>query len=98
MAESEWAKLVSELVEERGVTRLARMTDVSRGVIYKWMEGTTPEATTVIQFAKALGVPPVAALITAGYLDDDTSCNGPQPLETVPDDELLNEVKRRFNR
>ncbi|WP_312979508.1 helix-turn-helix transcriptional regulator [Corynebacterium sp.] len=98
MAESEWAKLVSKLVEERGVTRLARMANVSRGVIYKWMEGTTPEATTVIQFAKSLGVPPVAALVTAGYLDDDISYEGPKSLEAVPDDDLLDEVKRRFNR
>jgi transcriptional regulator with XRE-family HTH domain len=99
-----WAFLQAEL-DERGwnIAELARKSDVDRSVITRWRDGGDATVTNARKVAAALGVPLLRILVHAGVLTDSEVAG--VELHTVPldpaalsDDELLVEIRRRFQR
>jgi len=93
-----WAKYVNDAIHDHIPAEAARRSNLSRSTITRWMAGSTPDPKDVIRFARAYGRSPGSALVAAGYLTDADLDGEQYDISSVPDDALLDEVRRRFNR
>ena len=93
-----WAKYVNDAIRDHIPAEAARRSNLSRSTITRWMAGSTPDPKDVIRFARAYGRSPGSALVAAGYLTDADLDGEQYDISSVPDDALLDEVRRRFNR
>lgn len=93
-----WAKYVSDAIHDHTPAEAARRTNLSRSTLTRWLAGSTPDPKDVIRFARAYGRPPGSALVAAGYLTTEDLEGEQYDIASVPDETLLDEVRRRFNR
>lgn len=92
-----WAEYVNDAIHDHTPAEAARRTNLSRSTITRWLAGSTPDPKDVIRFARAYGRSPQTALVTAGYLEK-CEVDDRQDVTSIPDEALLNEIRRRFNR
>ena len=95
-----WAEYVRRVTRSVSQTEIADKTGVAQTAIGRWLRGDTgaPRAESVVAFAKAVGRPPVEALIAAGYLepsDAGQTVSVGQSIREFSIDELLDELRRR---
>ena len=99
MTES-WAQYVRRATQGTTQAQLALVTGVAQTAIGRWLRGETeaPRAESVVGFARAIGKPPVEALVAAGYLTPSEAAQHIEvlnPLSDVATDDLLEELRRR---
>lgn len=99
MAET-WAQYVRRATQGTTQIQLALVTGVAQTAIGRWLRGETaaPRAESVVAFARAIGKPPVEALVAAGYLmpyEVEQRIEVTQPLSDYGTDDLLDELRRR---
>lgn len=80
--------------------KAAELAGVNAAAIGRWIRGETdaPRAESVVAFARALGLPPVEALVAAGYLAPGEASHAIEVrngISDYSDVELLDELKRR---
>lgn len=100
MNRESWAEYVRRVTRSMTQTQIAEKTGVAQTAIGRWLRGETgaPRAESVVAFARAVGKPPVEALIAAGYLHPDevaATASVQSSVREFTTDELLNEVRRR---
>ena len=100
MQRETWAEYVRRVTRSVSQTEIADKTGVAQTAIGRWLRGDTgaPRAESVVAFAKAVGRPPVEALIAAGYLepaDADATVSVGQSIQEFSTDALLDELRRR---
>ena len=96
-ATTPWAEYVNSAIWDHTPAEAARRANLSRSTITRWLAGSTPDPKDVIRFARAYGRSPQTALVTAGYLDKG-EVDSSQDVTAIPDEVLLSEIRRRFNR
>lgn len=99
MTES-WAQYVRRATAGTTQVQLALVTGVAQTAIGRWLRGDTaaPCAESVVAFARAIGKPPVEALVAAGYLLPSEAAQRIEvthPLSDYSTDDLLEELRRR---
>lgn len=99
-----WAFLQAEL-DERGwnIAELARKSDVDRSVITRWRDGGDVTVANARKVSGALGVPLLRVLVHARVLTDSEAAGVELQGATLDpgvlsDDDLLAEIRRRFQR
>lgn len=100
MNRENWAEYVRRVTRSMSQTEIADKAGVAQTAVGRWLRGDTgaPRAESVVAFARAIGRPPVEALIAAGYLEpgDATETASVQAsIRDVSTDELLDELRRR---
>lgn len=100
MNRESWAEYVRRVTRSMSQTEIAEKSGVAQTAVGRWLRGDTgaPRAESVVAFARAVGKPPIEALIAAGYLEPDEACGIASVQSSIRDfttDELLNEVRRR---
>ena len=67
-----WAEYLRRITAGATQTQIAEQIGIGRLSVCNWLHGKTlPKAETVITVARALGRPPVEALVVASYLAAD---------------------------
>ncbi|HPY25393.1 MAG TPA: helix-turn-helix transcriptional regulator [Mycobacterium sp.] len=99
MAEN-WAQYVRRATQGTTQVQLALVTGVAQTAIGRWLRGETaaPRAESVVAFARAIGKPPVEALVAAGYLTSQEAAQRIEVTRAINDystDDLLEELRRR---
>ncbi|WP_328358363.1 helix-turn-helix domain-containing protein [Mycobacterium sp. NBC_00419] len=99
MAET-WAQYVRRATQGTTQVQLALVTGVAQTAIGRWLRGETaaPRAESVVAFARAIGKPPVEALVAAGYLTPSEAAQRievNQALSEYSTNDLLDELRRR---
>lgn len=100
MASESWAEYVRRVTAHMTQAKAAEMAGVNSAAIGRWMRGEieAPRAESVVSFARALGVPPVEALVAAGFLHTNEASHAIEVRTAITDYsdvELLDELKRR---
>jgi transcriptional regulator with XRE-family HTH domain len=99
MAQETWAEYVQRATAGMSQQQIADKTGLEKTGISRWLRGmNVPRAESVVTFARCLGLPPVDALIAAGYLTIDEFPKVVHTRGTISDystDELLAEIRRR---
>lgn len=103
MASETWAEYVRRVTAHITQAKAAELAGVNPAAIGRWIRGDTdaPRAESVVSFARALGRPPVEALVAAGYLQVGEASHSIEvrtPISDYTDIELLDELKRRATR
>jgi hypothetical protein len=91
---------VSRVAGDRQNREVAAAIGVDSSAISRWKTGEQPAFKNVITFARAFNRSPVEALIAAGYLelsDAFAPVELAKSITQVPDDELWQEVHRRWD-
>lgn len=97
--ESFW-EYVSRIAEHRQNREIAAMIGVDSSAISRWKTGEQPAFKNALAFARAFNRPAVEALVAAGYLDvSDAFAHVAlyTSIQAVPDEELWQEVHRRWD-
>lgn len=96
-----WKAYVQRHLAGRTQAELASVAGVSQTAVSRWLKGTQgADARVAIDLARAVGDPPLQALVAAGFLTDAEAKVRPsaQPsFDSLNDDELLAEVRRRMS-
>jgi transcriptional regulator with XRE-family HTH domain len=100
MAPETWAEYVARVTADIPQKRVAELTGIDQTGVSRWQRGRNkPNAEKVVAFAKALGRPPIEALLAAGYLTRGDVAAGVVEIHTslaqFTTDELLAEIRRR---
>jgi transcriptional regulator with XRE-family HTH domain len=95
-----WAQYVRRATQGTTQAQLALVTGVAQTAIGRWLRGETeaPRAESVTAFARAIGKPPVEALVAAGYLTPTEAAQRIEinrPLSDYSTDDLLDELRHR---
>ncbi len=95
-----WAQYVRRATHGTTQVQLALVTGVAQTAIGRWLRGETeaPRAESVVSFARAIGKPPVEALVAAGYLTPNEAAQRIEvthPLGDYSTSDLLEELRRR---
>lgn len=98
MALQTWPEYVRDTIGEGTPAAAARRIEASRSTIVRWLDGSTPDPRDVIRFARAYERNPVHALTIAKYLRPGEGITVNTDIRLFPDEEFLEETKRRFNR
>lgn len=94
----DWTEYVRDTIGGDTLAVAARRIGVSRSTVGRWTDGTSPTPQQAVALARAYGRSPTSALISAGYIEPGDIQDGRYDITSASDDELLEEVKRRFNR
>lgn len=98
-----WSQYVHRVTQGIPQKDIAAATGVDQTGISRWIRGltTAPRADSVVAFARGLDLPPVGALVAAGYLRPEEAAAVVE-LRASPDDlsdtELVREVESRLAR
>lgn len=96
----EWAEYVAAKIKDGNQETLASRTGLSQSTISRWLSGKTqPSAENVIDFSRAAGDSPVAALVMFGYLKRSEAkavVELEQSISTFEAGDLLAELGRRL--
>lgn len=100
MSGESWAEYVRRITAHLTQSKAAELAGVNPAAIGRWIRGDTdaPRAESVVAFARALGLPPVEALVAAGYINAGETNHAIEvrtPISDYSDIELLDELKRR---
>lgn len=100
MNRESWAEYVRRVTRSMSQTEIANRSGVAQTAISRWLRGDTgaPRAESVVAFARAIGKPPLEALIAAGYLEPREAGDTASVQSSIREfttDELLNELRRR---
>lgn len=100
MNSESWSEYVRRSTSHMTQAKAAELAGVNAAAIGRWIRGETdaPRAESVVAFARALGLPPVEALVAAGYLEPNEASHAIQirnGISDYSDVELLDELRRR---
>ena len=97
-----WQEYVRRHAEGRTQVQLALKSETTQTTLSRWLAGhTNPDAENAIRFARAVGDPPVLALVAAGYLTAEEAKVRPiaaPSYDQLTDDELLRILRERLQR
>lgn len=98
-AQGWWDYFVATARTSDGAT-IAAAAGVTAPQVSRWKSGTNrPDADRVVRFARHYGKPPLEGLIAAGYISAEEAnavVTVREPINTLTDDELLAEIRRRM--
>lgn len=98
MSSETWAEYVRRVTAHLSQAKAAELAGVNAAAVSRWVRGEAPRAESVVAFARALGVPPVEALVAAGYISSTEANHAIEvrtPISDYSDVELLDELRRR---
>lgn len=99
MSTEQWSEYVARVIQGKNQSQIAYATGVNQTAIGRWLRGdNTPRADLVVEFARALNLEPLAALVAAGYITaEEAGANVivRAPLADYSIDELLTEIRDR---
>lgn len=103
MPTESWAQYVRRVTHTMTQTQAAEKAGITQTAIGRWVRGETdaPRAESVVAFARSLNLPPVEALIAAGFITDDEAgqvIHVRTPITDYSDEELTAELTRRLIR
>lgn len=90
---------MARVIQGKNQSQIAYATGVNQTAIGRWLRGdNTPRADLVVEFARALNLEPLGALVAAGYItaqEANASVIVRAPLSDYSIDELLAEIRDR---
>lgn len=93
---STWATYVRTVTNDGKLRSIADRVGVHYTTVSGWLNDRyTPDAETVIAFARAYDLDPMVALVRAGFLKEDEV--DASDIKTVPMTALLAELSRRYD-
>lgn len=100
MSSESWAEYVRRVTAHLTQAQTGQKAGIHAAAIGRWLRGDTdaPRAESVVSFARALGLPPVEALVAAGYINANEATHAVTVRTTIADYsdvELLQELTRR---
>lgn len=98
MASTTWSEYVESAIHGDTPAAAARRINASRSTIVRWLDHGLPTPSQAVALARAYGRPPGSALVAAGYLTNEDLEGEQYDIASVPDETLIDEVRRRFNR
>ena len=98
MTATSWKTYMEKAMGDDTPADVARALNTSRSTITRWLDGAAPDPKSVIRFARAYKRSPTQALVAAGYLAPHEAIRSEWDISMVPDDQFIEETRRRINR